>query len=68
MGQTVVVAEGPIVAEGVCDEWQAGVFRAERPAERAMWRRGRGGREYRAWWVVRKISARWDHREGEYND
>lgn len=41
MGQTLL--EG--VVEGVRVEWQAGVFRAERPAERAMWSNGRGGRE-----------------------
>lgn len=30
-----------------CEEWQDGVFSAERPAERAMWRRGTEGRERR---------------------
>ena len=38
-------------------EWQAGVLRAERPAVRAMWRRGDCGSWYMAWWVSRK---RWE--------
>jgi hypothetical protein len=45
--------------------WQAGVFRAERPAVRAMWRMGRLGRENISWWVERKSWERWDQREGE---
>lgn len=47
MGQTVVAEDAAFVAEGMYSEWQAGVFRAERPALRAMWRRGRGGSEYK---------------------
>jgi len=31
--------------EDSVEEWHAGVFRAERPAERAMCSNGRGGRE-----------------------
>jgi hypothetical protein len=42
-----------------------GVLRAERPAERAMWRRGREGREYSALWVVMKREARLGWRAGE---
>lgn len=45
MGQTAVVDEEAFADEEVKAEWQAGVFSAERPAERAMWRRGRGGKE-----------------------
>lgn len=65
IGQTVVVDEDALADEEVNAEWHAGVLRAERPAERAMWRSGRGGREYRLWWVVRKREARWDQRVGE---
>lgn len=39
-------------------EWQEGVFRAERPAQRAMCKSGRWGREKRAWWVSTKRSPR----------
>lgn len=46
-------------------EWHAGVFRAERPASRAMWRRGLLGRENISWWVERKSLERWVQREGE---
>jgi hypothetical protein len=42
-----VVDEEALADDDVNAEWHAGVLRAERPAERAMWRRGRGGREYR---------------------
>lgn len=44
-------------------EWQWGVLRAERPADRAMWRRGTGGRERRVLWVRVKTSARSDQRD-----
>ena len=47
MGQTVVAEDEAFVDEGMYSEWQAGVLRAERPALRAMCRRGRGGSEYR---------------------
>ena len=57
--------EEAFAEDDVYAEWQAGVLSADRPAERAMWRRGRGGREYRLWWVVRKREARWVQREGE---
>ena len=50
------------VEEGVCKEWQEGVLRAERPAERAMWRRGTGGRESRELCVCMKRFERSDHR------
>lgn len=39
-------------------EWQAGVLRAERPAVRAMWRRGDWGSWYMAWCVSRKRRER----------
>jgi hypothetical protein len=65
MGQTEVVDEEAFADEEVSAEWQAGVLRAERPALRATWRRGRGGSEYKVWCVERKISARWDQREDE---
>lgn len=68
MGHTVVVELEAFAEEDVNAEWHAGVLRAERPAESAMCRRGRGGREYRVWWVVRKSEERWDQREGEYRD
>jgi hypothetical protein len=42
MGQTVVVL---LADDDVYAEWQDGVLSAERPAESAMWRRGRGGSE-----------------------
>lgn len=34
-------------------EWQDGVFRADRPADRAVWRRGDAGRERSVWCVLR---------------
>ena len=49
IGQTVVEEEEEEEAwreVEACCEWQAGVLRAERPAERATWRRGRDGREW----------------------
>jgi hypothetical protein len=46
-------------------EWQAGVFRADRPAVREMLRSGRAGMQKRRWWVVRNSSARTSHRLGE---
>lgn len=67
MGQTDVVTdmeELGAIEEG-CTEWQDGVLRAERPAERAMCNKGTGGRESRVLWVVVKRCARVDHREGE---
>jgi len=45
MGQTDVVEDDALPEEAVKAEWQEGVFKAERPAERAMCRRGRGGSE-----------------------
>lgn len=47
MGHTVVVDEDALADDDVYAEWQAGVFSAERPADKAMWRSGRGGSEYR---------------------
>ena len=47
-------------------EWQAGVFRAERPAERAMWRSGRAGSENSSLWVLTNKVARKSHRDCEY--
>lgn len=65
MGQTDVVLEEAFAEEDLTAEWQEGVFRAERPAERAMWRRGRGGSEKSLWWVVMKSVASWSQREAE---
>ena len=42
-------------------EWQAGVFRQDKPALRAMRRRGVGGKENKAWWVLTKESANLCH-------
>lgn len=54
-------------ADGVADEdrwaeWHDGVFRAERPADRAMWIRGTEGRARRALWVWVNTLARSFHR------
>jgi hypothetical protein len=54
MGQTDVVDEERLDEEEGMGEWQLGVFRAERPALRAMCRRGQGGRENRSWCVRMK--------------
>lgn len=43
IGQTEVVEEWGFELEDAYAEWQDGVFRAERPAERAMCKRGRVG-------------------------
>lgn len=76
MGQTEPVREDEEVGEmDVCValdlelglwewEWQEGVLRAMRPAERAMWRRGTGGRERSALWVDMKRLERVVQREG----
>lgn len=59
----VMEAEADGVAdEERCVEWQDGVFRAERPAESAMWRRGTEGRDRRALWVWVNTLARSSHR------
>lgn len=52
IGQTDVVSEDDEVGEmevetALCEEWQDGVFRAERPADRAICNRGTDGRERR---------------------
>jgi len=52
MGQTEVVRDDEDVGEMdvetvLCDEWQDGVLRAERPADRAMCSKGTDGRERR---------------------
>ena len=50
IGQTEVVIEedeeGDADEDG-CDEWQEGVFSADRPADRAMWRSGTDGSDKR---------------------
>ena len=61
----MVVDDDALAEEDVNAEWQAGVLRAERPAESAMWRSGRGGSEYKLWCVVRNSMARWVQRAGE---
>lgn len=43
IGQSEVVELAVLDGEDETGEWQDGVLRAERPAERAMWRRGREG-------------------------
>ena len=60
MGQTEVVTEDEEVGdmEDMWEEWQEGVLRAERPAERAMCRRGTEGRARRLLCVCMKRSAR----------
>ena len=50
-----------------CFEWQDGVLRADRPAESAIWRSGRVGREKSSWCVLTKSLARSSHRLSEYN-
>lgn len=61
----VVVVAVAVVARFAYLEWQEGVFRAERPAQRAMWRRGRWGRENSSWWVWTKMEIRWSQRSWE---
>jgi len=48
MGHKDVVLELVLELLLVCLEWQAGVLSAERPAERAMWSSGFGGKENRS--------------------
>ena len=45
IGHTLETVECGLEDEEGRREWQAGVFRAERPALRAMCKRGRVGRE-----------------------
>ena len=66
MGQTDVVDEEALDLLLAYAEWQEGVLSAERPAERAMWRRGRVGREKSSWWVLTKRAARSLQRSWEY--
>jgi hypothetical protein len=51
IGQTEVVREeeevGEMEVEALCEEWQDGVLRAERPADSAMCSKGTEGRERR---------------------
>jgi hypothetical protein len=59
IGHTEVVSEDEEVGEMEVEvvwweEWQDGVLRAERPADRAMWRRGTEGRERRLLCVCMK--------------
>ena len=67
MGQTDVVVELAFAVLLACFEWQEGVFRAESPAESAIWRSGRAGSEKSSWWVLTKSLARSSHRVSEYN-
>lgn len=64
IGQTEVVTEDEEVGEmeDMCEEWQEGVLRAERPAERAMWRSGTEGRARRLLCVCMKRLASIVHR------
>lgn len=68
IGHTDVVTEdeevGDIDVLLLWEEWQAGVLRAERPAERAMWRSGTEGRESRELWVCMKRFERVVQRAG----
>lgn len=45
IGHSDVVIDEVLVLEEVYCEWHAGVFRADNPADRAMWSSGRGGSE-----------------------
>ena len=66
MGHTEVVVELAFAVLLACFEWQEGVLRAERPAERATRRRGREGRE-KSWWCVSvKREASSSQRDWEY--
>jgi len=65
IGHTFAVLECGLADEEAKAEWQAGVLRAERPAERAMCRRGRVGRDISVWWVEMKRVERWGQRVGE---
>ena len=58
MGQTDVATELALELLLANAEWQEGVFSAESPAERAMWRSGLAGREKSSWWVLTKRDAR----------
>jgi hypothetical protein len=68
MGHGAVPDDDALAEDDVYAEWHAGVLSADRPAERAMWSSGRGGREYRLWCVARKREERWFQRWGEYSD
>lgn len=66
IGQTDVEVESEFELEEVYAEWQDGVFSADNPAERAMCRSGRDGRESSSWWVRTNKSARCAQRSEEY--
>lgn len=65
MGQTDVVVLVALDDDDAYAEWQDGVLRAERPADRAMCRSGRGGSEYSVLCVLMKSSERCSQRLGE---
>jgi hypothetical protein len=63
IGQTDVVSEEDEVGEmevetALCEEWQDGVLRAERPADKAICNKGTEGRESRLLWVCIKSVER----------
>ena len=60
MGHTEVVTDDEDVGEieDMCEEWQEGVLRAERPAESAMCSKGTGGSARRLLCVCMKRFAR----------
>ena len=65
IGQTLETDECGFEDDEAKTEWQAGVLSAERPALRAMCRRGRVGRESSVWWVVMNRFERYVQRAGE---
>lgn len=49
IGQTEVVVESELELDDVYAEWQAGVFRADNPADKAICNRGRDGSDRSSW-------------------
>jgi hypothetical protein len=58
------IGQTEVEEDRMWEEWQEGVFRAERPAERAMCRRGTGGRLRSVLWVCMKRLERFCQRVG----
>ena len=53
--------------EDMCEEWHDGVFRADKPADSAIWRRGTDGRDRRLLCVCMKSFAISSQRDWLYS-
>lgn len=66
IGQTEVVEDLELELLEAYLEWHEGVFSAGRPADKAICRSGRLGREKNSWWVLTNRAASFSHLDWEY--